>query len=276
MHVLKDQLKILVIKVMRAFRALRTLKTLTLVRGAQVIFAAIIHSQMKSIRNVISLLVCFIVIMSIFTHALFYETQPDNICTTHPETCNAWGCWSANVVTLWMIITCDGWYEVQEVLDKQFESNPTMKYVSRCVIIFIIIIGHFIMFNIFVAINIMQVSEANQDYSEEIIAEREAILQRKKDKILQRQYDDVKKLREEQEARGCSFYQMIDNFKNTLKHEDYTLTEDIITDIEWMENYIFTLDMLDNTTYKIQQLFFEYTNCLIYSQNEELDRRIGN
>lgn len=88
---------------------------------------------------------------------------------------------------------------------------------------------------------------------------------------------------------------MIDNFKNTLKHEDYTLTEDIITDIEWMENYIFTLgesfsdkfsdnqllefmiflDMLDNTTYKLQQLFFEYTNCLIYAQNEELDRRIG-
>ena len=35
------------------------------------------------------------------------------------------------------------------------------------------------------------------------------------------------------------------------------------------------LDMLDNTTYKLQQLFFEYTNCLIYAQNEELDRRIG-
>ena len=103
----------------------------------------------------------------------------------------------------------------------------------------------------------MQVSEANQEYNEEIIAERETILQRKKDKILKRfvsahfialnfklvfrQYDDVKKLREEQEARGCSFYQMIDDFKNTLKHEDYTLTEDIITDIEWMENYIFTL-----------------------------------
>ena len=62
-----------------------------------------------------------------------------------------------------------------------------------------------------------------------------------------RQYDDVKKLREEQEARGCSFYQMIDNFKNTLKHEDYTLTEDIITDIEWMENYIFTLGRSSET-----------------------------
>ena len=121
----------------------------------------------------------------------------------------------------------------------------------------------------------MQVQEANQDYNEEVVAEREAILQRKKDKILQRQYDDVKKLREEQEARGCSFHQMIENFKNTLKHEDYTLTEDVITDIEWMANFSCTLDMLDNTTYKLQQLFFEYTNALIYSQNEELRRRIG-
>lgn len=107
------------------------------------------------------------------------------------------------MVTLFMIVTCDGWYEVQEVLDQQFASNSTMMYASRIVIIFIIIIGHFIMFNIFVgknivyrcyhirlttisAINIMQVSEANQEYNEEIIAEREAILQRKKDKILQR------------------------------------------------------------------------------------------
>ena len=54
------------------------------------------------------------------------------------------------MVTLFMIVTCDGWYEVQEVLDQQFSSNPTMMYVSRIVIIFIIIIGHFIMFNIFV------------------------------------------------------------------------------------------------------------------------------
>ena len=37
----------LVIKTLRAFRALRTLKTLALVRGAQVIFAAILRSQVK-------------------------------------------------------------------------------------------------------------------------------------------------------------------------------------------------------------------------------------
>jgi len=52
----------------------------------------------------------------------------------------------------------------------------------------------------------------------------------------QRQYDDVKKLRQEQEARGCSFYDMISTFKNTLKHDDYTLMENIVTGMNISKN----------------------------------------
>jgi cation channel sperm-associated protein 3 len=272
MRILRTSTNVKIVKTLRAFRALRTLKTLTLVRGAQVIFVAIIRSQRKALKDVILILICFIFLMSLLTYSLFYDSQPppraDQICET-------WGCFQATFVSLFMIVTCDGWFEIQEVLDVQFSKDYPYYILARVLMMFIIIMGHFVIFNIFIAVNIMQVQEANQDYNEEIVAEREAILQRKKDKILQRQYDDVKKLREEQEARGCSFHQMIENFKNTLKHEDYTLTEDIITDIEWMENFLFSLDMLDNTTYKLQQLSFEYTNCLIYSQNEELARRIG-
>ena len=69
------------------------------------------------------------------------------------------------MVTLFMIVTCDGWYEVQEVLDRQFSSNPTMMYVSRIVIIFIIIIGHFIMFNIFVGKITVKFNSCLVDYS---------------------------------------------------------------------------------------------------------------
>ena len=78
----------------------------------------------------------------------------------------------------------------------------------------------------------------------------------------------MKKLREEQEARGCSFYQMIDNFKNTLKHEDYTLTEDIITDIEWMENYIFTLGKSFPEILSCNQLLelLSLINCFRYAR----------
>ena len=102
---------------------------------------------------------------------------------------------------------------------------------SRGIIALSIIVGHFIIFNLFIAINVAQVDEANTDYQEELVSEREALLQAKKGKILQRQYDDVKKLRHEQESRGCTFYEMIAKFKSTLKHDDYTLAENIITGI---------------------------------------------
>ena len=42
-----------------------------------------------------------------------------------------------------------------------------------------------------------------------------------------------------------------------------------------MENQLFILDKLDDSTYKLQQLLYEYTNVLIYSQNEELRKRFG-
>ena len=42
-----------------------------------------------------------------------------------------------------------------------------------------------------------------------------------------------------------------------------------------MENHKFVLDKLDDTTYKLQQLLFEFTNLMVYSQNEELRKRVG-
>ena len=57
------------------------------------------------------------------------------------------------------------------------------------------------------------------------------MFQAKKEKILQRQNDDMKRLRDEQDARGCSFSEMVKNFKMTLKNDDYTLTENVITGI---------------------------------------------
>ena len=85
-----------------------------------------------------------------------------------------------------------------------------------------------------------------------------------------RQYDDVKKLREQQDAKGCSFDELIENFKQGLKHDDYTVTDGIVTDIDWIENHRQILDQLDTSTYKLQQLMFEYSNVLIVAQNEAL------
>ena len=68
-------------------------------------------------------------------------------------------------------------------------------------VIFIIvcmIVLHFLLFNIFVGLNIINIQEANSDYYEEIHAEKESILARKKEQILRRQFEDVRKLKEKQ------------------------------------------------------------------------------
>ena len=159
----------------------------------------------------------------------------------------------------------------------------------------------------------MQVSEANQEYNEEIIAEREAILQRKKDKILQRfvsvslrwtcnpssdnmmtwrNWEKNKKREDVRFTKWLIISKILWNMKITLwlkilsqisngwkiifllsvsHFRKYCRATNCLNCLVWST----VLDMLDNTTYKLQQLFFEYTNCLIYAQNEELDRRIG-
>jgi len=147
MRILRTSTNVKIVKTLRAFRALRTLKTLTLVRGAQVIFVAIIRSQRKALKDVILILICFIFLMSLLTYSLFYDSQPppraDAICET-------WGCFQATFVSLFMIVTCDGWFEIQEVLDVQFQKDYPYYILARVLMMFIIIMGHFVIFNIFI------------------------------------------------------------------------------------------------------------------------------
>merc|ERR1719283_657669 len=101
-----------------------------------------------------------------------------------------------------MIMTVDGWFELVEPVDKQHEGT-TMFIMNRAFISIAIIVLNMMFFNFFLAINVLQVDEANNEYQNDLMAEREALLNAKKDRILKRQCDDVKKLRDEQEARGC-------------------------------------------------------------------------
>ena len=56
----------------------------------------------------------------------------------------------ATLASLFMVVTCDGWYEIQASLEIQFEGQYSMIIMSRFVMIFIVLIGHFVIFNIFV------------------------------------------------------------------------------------------------------------------------------
>ena len=84
-----------VIKMLRAFRALRTLKSLTLVRGARVILLAIWRSQIKSLANVIVILLIFLLLAMLLTYSLFYDSQPEPVNRKVEET---FGCMMVSVI----------------------------------------------------------------------------------------------------------------------------------------------------------------------------------
>lgn len=271
--VIKVTVNVKAIKVLRALRALRTIKMVWIVRGAQVIVKSIVKAQVKSLTNVFPMIVFFLMIFSILVYSTIFQSMYSKGDVSAKLEQN-WGCFSACFCSLFMIMTVDGWYELVEPVDEA-HGGTIMMYVNRGFIAIAVIGVNMMIFNLFIAINVLQVDEANNEYQENLMTEREALLNAKKDRILKRQCDDVKKLKDEQEARGCSFNDLVDSFKSTLKHDDYTLTENIITDLEWMENHKFVLDKLDDTTYKLQQLLFEFTNLMVYSQNEELRKRVG-
>ena len=60
------------------------------------------------------------------------------------------------------ILQVDGWF------DAQMEMDSKTNHYSRIYTILFIVVGHFLIFNIFVGVNIMNIQEANENYHEQV------------------------------------------------------------------------------------------------------------
>ena len=60
-----------------------------------------------------------------------------------------------------------------------------------------------------------------------------------------------------------------------LRHDDSVMMSDLCTNIVWLETYIRTLEHMDNTMYRIQQLHFEMANTLAHIMETRLKKRYG-
>ena len=57
----------------------------------------------------------------------------------------------------------DGYYDIQKGMDDMIGKT------SRLFTIFFILIGHFLLFNIFIGVNILTIQESNRNYNEKVI-----------------------------------------------------------------------------------------------------------
>ncbi|XP_039273016.1 cation channel sperm-associated protein 3-like [Styela clava] len=250
-----------VLRTLKATRAIRAMRAVSFVRGLQVLLTALIDTMKKSFINVMLILLFLMFLFAIFGYYMFGYKGGDEA---------NWGDLGSAFLTLFSFVTVDGWFDAQLQMDEK-----TTEY-SRIYTILFIVVGHFLIFNIFVGVNIMNIQEANESYHEQVIAEKEAILARKKEAILHRQHEDVRKLKEKQIEKDCgNFYDMVKSFQETLRSDDYTIMEDTVSDPSWLELYLETLDHMDITAYRLQNLHYEMAHILSQLMSREISKRLG-
>ena len=128
----------------RLARLLRVVRLISAIQDLRLIVAALVRS-IPSVGHVIMLMSIVVYIYAIMGFHLFHEHDPEN-----------WGSLSISLLTLFNIITLDGW---TEVMDTAMERNSFawVYFVS------FVVVGTFVVINLFIAIIINSLDDTKRD-----------------------------------------------------------------------------------------------------------------
>ena len=133
----------------RLARLLRVVRLISTVKELRLIVAALVRS-IPSVGHVIMLMSIVVYIYAIMGYHLFNEHDPDN-----------WGTLGISALTLFNIITLEGWIEVMDTAMEAY-SWAWIYFVS------FVIMGTFVVINLFIAIIINNLEEAKQERLREL------------------------------------------------------------------------------------------------------------
>jgi voltage-gated sodium channel len=133
----------------RLARLLRVLRLISTIRDLRLIVAALVRS-IPSVGHVIMLMSIVVYIYAIMGYHLFHEHDPEN-----------WRSLGISVLTLFNIITLEGWTEIMYTA-MELHSLAWMYFVS------FVVVGTFVVINLFIAIIINNLDEAKIERLREI------------------------------------------------------------------------------------------------------------
>lgn len=127
----------------------------------------------------------------------------------------------------------DGWTDTSQ----EFEEAGYVNY-GRIFCIICILLGNFLISNIFIAIIIMQISEATEAFRSKQRDEREEIISLKKEIVFRRQKLDMRQLLAKQAAsNNADFYYLGSQFLQLLRHDDLVDMNNIQFSPLWMDAF---------------------------------------
>uniref|UniRef100_A0A4W3HBM0 Ion transport domain-containing protein n=1 Tax=Callorhinchus milii TaxID=7868 RepID=A0A4W3HBM0_CALMI len=221
----------------RAVQPLRTLRTIFFIRGLQTI---------KSVLYILFLLFLLLFVFALIGFYFFGTGNTGNV--------DNWSSLRAAFFTLFNLVTVmDHWTDFQAQIVHQGTRW------NRIFTIGFILLGCFLFFNLFIGVIIINIRVTSLP----LLPSYKEHLRNKKQTIVHRQQEHIKQLMEKQKTTQFeSFGEKVQNFKKTLKHDDYIVMDDLCSSLSFIDIYLTNLDQQDDTLYKLQNLYFELSYIL--------------
>ncbi|KAL7860744.1 hypothetical protein AOLI_G00170930 [Acnodon oligacanthus] len=250
----------------RPFRALRVLKIISFFPSLQAL-AVMLAKAMKRALYVMSL-VFFIMFIFAVAGVLYFGEQ----ATGDVE---HWGDLSSALLTIFGLITLDSWVDLLRKVD-----GLGVAY-SRLFPVIFILVGHFIFFNMFIGLVIMEVERMTKAREKESLDEREAAQKRKKPKktmkrLIGGQISKLKKWSDTNIKTDENFPRLIQQLRMSLSDSEYVITKDKSSSLTFLQMYLTTLRHQDTTLDKLQEIYGEMIEVLSELELQEEEPREEN
>ncbi|CAL8138358.1 unnamed protein product [Orchesella dallaii] len=135
------------------------------------------------------------------------------------------------MLNLFAFVTMDGWTTMVDTFKEQNYIHS-----GRIFCLVGIVLGNFVFSNIFIAIIIMQISEATEAFRNKQTDEREAVVARKKETVFRRQKLDMRQLLARQKLSiSADFYFLASQFQRLLRHDDLVDMHDMVFSPMWID-----------------------------------------
>jgi len=243
--------------IIHTIQVAKVILTANRIQAFRVLLQALVKTVSRSLISVSVLLLVAMFIFVIFALNIFRESESPN-----------WSNFGNGLLTLFTFVTIDGFYDIQKGMDDMIGKT------SRFFTIFFILIGHFLLFNIFIGVNILTIQESNRNYNEKVLAEREANLAYQKQIILIRQEEDMAKfIKEAHDHHYNNVKEIVDNIDRQNKKR-IVLKNNLFTDIEWIESYLEMIEETDKTIEMVESYHTEIASKIADYHEHDTKRKI--
>ncbi|RKO85513.1 Ion transport protein-domain-containing protein, partial [Blyttiomyces helicus] len=232
-----------------AMRSLRSFKTVAFIRSLKIVVNALLQTIRNNVFDILAILLVLMFIFGVLGNSVFGVSDA-------PLSTPDWGNLGAAFMTLWVFVCADGWIIYQEHL------STDGFFGSEAFTITFIVIGNFIIANLFIGVICQNIDEATEMERLQREHARKEAKKNKRELFLRKQRRDMIHLVAHKSEKNRDFQQVLQEMVGTLRHEDLVPMRYLACNLTWIETFLITLQYHENTMFRSQQTRFAIAHAV--------------